>query len=106
MEVTQHEYSSMELRFRNKCGAEQRPFMTAYLPEVYLIKMVVWELTLFPLSSDCALMVSRLGYDSKVLGSILYFHYFLLLFILTTNGFSPGSSGIKIRHNTQTTHIT
>jgi hypothetical protein len=30
----------------------------------------------------------------------------LLLFILTENGFLPGSSGTTIRHNTQITHIT
>jgi hypothetical protein len=28
------------------------------------------------------------------------------IFILTANGFSTGGSGTKIRHNTQTTHIT
>jgi hypothetical protein len=31
---------------------------------------------------------------------------FLLLFILTANGFLPGGSGTTIRHNTQITHIT
>jgi hypothetical protein len=30
----------------------------------------------------------------------------MYIFILTANGFSPGGSGITIRHNTQTTHIT
>jgi hypothetical protein len=30
----------------------------------------------------------------------------LLLFILTSNGYSPGGSGTTIRHNTQITHIT
>jgi hypothetical protein len=31
---------------------------------------------------------------------------FLLLFVLTVNGFLPGGSGSTIRHNTQITHIT
>jgi hypothetical protein len=32
--------------------------------------------------------------------------YFLLLFILTENGFLRGGGGITIRHNTQITYIT
>jgi hypothetical protein len=30
----------------------------------------------------------------------------LLLFILNSNGLSPGGSGTTVKHNTQTTHIT
>jgi hypothetical protein len=33
-------------------------------------------------------------------------YYFLLLFILTANGFLPSGSGTTVGHNTQITHIT
>jgi hypothetical protein len=42
------------------------------------------------------------SYDTE---EVTQSEYFILLFILTANGFSPSGSGTTIKHNTQTTQI-